>query len=317
MFFDSVEMLTENFFSREVLFIIGLTYVFFEINRLVIILMNFMFKNLDNLKFRIIAQYSVCFVISVVVISIILYQYFVNIEGFSTIQTELITFNSIYLFAAIFYHLYFFSMLFLRKKNYELVSNEIAKKKNLELELTTFKNEINPDFLFEALEVIITELHSNKKNADKLIDQLAQVYRYTLDNRQNDLVPLIQEVKAMKPLMGIFQAKYGNNVKLDVKTSKDDEVNIIPGTLQIFFEHAALNNLISEKLPLDFKIITDNRILWITFDVNQKLTQDSENLQRIHYLKKVYAYYSDRGVEEFVEDGTIKYKIPLLKVEEE
>ena len=40
MFFDSVDMLAENFFSREVVFTIGLTYLFFELYRLVIILTN-------------------------------------------------------------------------------------------------------------------------------------------------------------------------------------------------------------------------------------------------------------------------------------
>ncbi len=107
MFFDSVDMLAANFFSREVLFVISLTILFFETNRLVIIFLNRFYSIDRDIKFRIIFQYALSVLFTLTVISLTLYYYFSYIEGFSTIRTELITFNSIFLFAAVFYHLYF------------------------------------------------------------------------------------------------------------------------------------------------------------------------------------------------------------------
>jgi len=190
MFFDSIQMLQENFFSREVLFIILVTYVFFEGNRLVLVLNNKLFPVEKDLKTRIIAQYLISIFLSVCIISLLLYYYFVNIEGFSTIRTELITFNSIYLFICVFYNLFFFSLVFLNKKNESKVEFELKRKEGLDIELRTFKNQVNPELLFQSLEIIISELHQDKKSADDLIDQLSKIYRFTLDNKNNDLIPL-------------------------------------------------------------------------------------------------------------------------------
>ncbi|MCD4732251.1 MAG: hypothetical protein K8R74_16725, partial [Bacteroidales bacterium] len=84
MFFDSIDMLLENFFSREVLFIIGLTFLFFEGNRLIILLNNKLFPVNKNLKIRIIIQYVCSFSVTLILVSITLYYYFIYVEGFST-----------------------------------------------------------------------------------------------------------------------------------------------------------------------------------------------------------------------------------------
>ena len=124
MFFGSVEMLGSNFFSREVLFVILLTFIFFELNRAIILILNSLGRIKDQFLSRLIIQYLVSFSLTGTVISLVLYLYFLKIEGFSTINTELITFNAIYLFAAVFYHVYYFSIFYLYKRNDELILTE-------------------------------------------------------------------------------------------------------------------------------------------------------------------------------------------------
>lgn len=317
MFFDSVEMLSQNFFSREVLFVVGLTYVFFELNRIVIVLFNYLFKNAIKIRLRILIQYATSVAATICIISFILYQYFVTFEGFSTIRTELITFNSIYLFAGIFYHLHFFSMMFLFKKNESLVNRELSKKNKLELELTAYKNEINSVFLFQSLEVIIAELHKSKKQADELIDKLAQVYRYNLDNRQNEVVPLSYEITSLNPVLDIFRAKFGPSVSLEVKIDQTDDYQLIPGTLQTLFEFAVLNNIITDKLPLKFIISNKNDSLLIQYKVNEKVSLAGNNKHRIEQLTKAYNYFADEGFKDVRENGFQNFEIHLLQVEEE
>ena len=116
MFFDSVGMLLENFFSREIMFIFGLTYVVFEANRGIIILLNKFFSLDKSVRLRIIIQYLAGISITALLVSLILFLYFRYIEGFTTIQTELITFTLIYLLVVAFYHLYHLSIVFLYKQ---------------------------------------------------------------------------------------------------------------------------------------------------------------------------------------------------------
>lgn len=318
MFFDSIEMLTDNFFSREVLFIVALTYLFFELNRLIIVIFNLVFQNPRQLQLRIISQYFISVIISIAVISWILHLYFVNIEGFSTIRTELITFNSLFLFVAVFYHLFFFSLIYLNRKNESKVEKEKMMRENLDIEFQTFKNQINPELLFQSLEIIISELHRDKKSADDLINKLSKTYRYTLDNKHNDLVSLKKEIESLSPLSGIFQAKYPGSFTVEFDCDKKyPGKNLIPGSLQILLENALSENIISETMPLAVSIKTENNNVLFEYELNEKISGNKEVDLRLKYLQKAYSYFSDEGITHTNIGGKKSIRLPLLEIEEE
>ena len=322
MFFDSIEMLLENFFSREVLFIIGLTLLFFEANRLIIILNNKLFPIDKNIKTRIIVQYIVSFGGTLIIVSITLYYYFVYIEGFSTIQTELITFNGIYLLIAVFYNLFFFSLVFVNRKNVAKVQQEQSKQENLIIELESFKYQVNPEFLFQSLEIIINELYRDKKSADDQINNLSKTYRYTLDNKHNELISLKDELNSLNPVFELFKTKYYKNLSLKITVDKDKfELNLIPGTLKQIMEYALSESIISEALPLKISIATkENNQLVVQYLLNSKLINNHSIIKKIDLMIKAYNYYSSDIFENnFItkEKGYRKFNIPLLEIVEE
>lgn len=315
-------MLLENFFSREVLFIIGLTILFFEANRLIIILNNKLFPIDKNLKTRIIVQYVCSIIGTLFLVSITLYYYFVYIEGFSTIRTELITFNGIYLLIALFYNLFFFSLVFVNRKNEDKVQQEESRRNNLLMELESFKFQVNPDFLFQTLEIIISELYQDKKSADDQINNLSKTYRYTLDNKHNDLIPLKEELNSVSPVCEIFKTKYKKNLSVEIFVDKDKHgLNLIPGTLKQILEYALSESIISESLPLKISIkSSENNQLIIKYPLNKKLINETPTHQRVKLMFKAYNYYSSDFTEKdcFIEeDGYRKFTIPLLEIVEE
>ncbi|MEZ5198182.1 MAG: histidine kinase [Bacteroidales bacterium] len=321
MFFDSLNMLFENFFSREVLFVIFLTYLFFEGNRLVILLNNKFFPLGTNIKFRIILQYLISIVASTLIISITLYYYFVSIEGFSTITTELLTFNSIYLITAIFYNLFFFSLIYLNRKNETKIEFEKRKSDNLNLELMAFKNQINPEFLFRSLEIVISELHRDKKKADVIIDQLSKIYRYALDNKSNDLITTKDEIRIMGYIINIFKYWYKNDLQANISVPQEmEERYLIPGTLQLILEYAISENLISDSLPLLFTVSTSEDFLIIHYPLRKKLTSCTHIENRIALLSKAYAFYlpAKSPIDFRAETDDLRvFTIPLIEIEEE
>jgi LytS/YehU family sensor histidine kinase len=207
---------------------------------------------------------------------------------------------------------------FLNKKNESKVNKEKALRENLEIELQTFKNQVNPELLFQSLEVIISELHRDKKSADSLIDNLSKIYRYTLDNKNDDLVTLEEEINSLKPIYNLFKAKYDNAFSLDIKI--DDgikELNLIPGTLQLLMEYALSENIINEYLPLNFKIVNNENQLLISYKLNKRISEVNTVKDRLDFLFKTYEYYSEKGHKMGSEDGVRYFEIPLIEVEEE
>ncbi|MCD4698831.1 MAG: histidine kinase [Bacteroidales bacterium] len=317
LFFDSVGMLAENFFSREVLFVIGLTYLFFESNRLIIVVLNKVYPLSKKIRLRILIQYVFSIFLTIPVISLALYFYFVYIIGFSTIQTELITFNTIFMFVAVFYHLYFFSFVFLNKRNELLIKHEKTKKENLELEMETFKNQINPTFLFQSLEIIVSELHNKKKQADDLIAKLAKNYRYTLDNQQNELVPVQQELNSIDPVLSLFKVKYGNALQLEIKKNINANKQLIPGTLQILFERAVFQNIITPSIPMHFSVSTTDTSLFVSYTLNRRISDQKSGDSRFEHLKKAYTYFTKSGIKVMEEKNKMVLIIPLITLDEE
>jgi hypothetical protein len=322
MFFDSIDMLLENFFSREAMFIIVLSLIFFEINRVVIVLSNRILPIEKNLRIRITIQYAVATIASILVVSAILYYYFITIEGFSTIRTELITFNALFLFSAIFYHLFYFSLVFVNRKNEVKVKQEQEKNEILTMELETFKYQVNPDFLFKSLEIIINELHRDKKAADDLVNKLSTTYRYTLDNRLNDLVSMRQELESLAPVRDIFKANYNHSLEIVNNVTKHMlGYNLIPGTLKLIFEFAMAETIISPSLPLKFMLGSNSSdLLEIQYRCNRRLVQDQNLQNRLAKLFKAYGYYSgETKIDNYtsIRGGYRIFTIPLLKIEEE
>lgn len=318
MFFDSLDMLADNFFSRELLFVIGLTYLVLELNRLIVIIFNSISSLEEKIVLRIILQYIIAIVITSVIIAGVLYLYFIYIEGFSTIQTELITFNALFLLVVIFYLLFFFSIIYLNRQNLSKVGKEEVLRENLEIELQTFKNQINPDLLFQSLEIIISVLHSNKKHADNLIENLSKTYRYTLDNKHNDLVPLSEELNSLIPLSEIYKSKYCDAFGIEMIVAPESKsMNIIPGTLNLLLENALTENIVTESLPLVFKVKTVENRLIVEYLLNEKISVNQKSNTRLDFLCKAYAYYSSTGLETLITDDTKTIKVPLLEIEED
>lgn len=319
MFFDSMDMLADNFFSNEVLFVIGLTFLFFEANRLVIVLLNKAYPISEKLRMRIIIQYLLSFAISAFIVSLALYVFFKHVIGFTTIKTELITFNSIYLMAAIFYNLFFFSQFFLNRKNTDKIEREVSEKESIDFELQAFKNQVNPELLFQSLEIIISELHKDKKSADRLVDELSKVYRYSLDNKNNDLISLKEELDSLIPLVIIYKAKYSNYLNVDNKVHKDHlDINLIPGSLQLFLEYALSENVVTESLPLNFKVRSVEKRLIVSYKLNKKLSKINPVDKRLEFLTKAYSYYnSGDNIHDKckrIEDGHRIFEIPLIEI---
>jgi LytS/YehU family sensor histidine kinase len=161
-------------------------------------------------------------------------------------------------------------------------------------------------------------LHRDKKSADGLIDNLSKIYRYTLDNKNDDLVTLKEEINSLNPIYNLFKAKYGKSFSLDIKI--DDgikELNLIPGTLQLLMEYALSENIINEYLPLNFKIVNNENQLLISYKLNKRISEVNTVKDRLDFLFKTYEYYSEKGHKMGSEDGVRYFEIPLIDVEEE
>lgn len=85
-----------------------------------------------------------------------------------------------------------------------------------ESELNMLKSQINPHFLFNSLNSISSLITSNPEEAREMIIRLSDFLRYSLKHRENQFVPLDEEIVRMKDYLAIEKIRFGDKLKYEL-----------------------------------------------------------------------------------------------------
>ena len=109
----------------------------------------------------------------------------------------------------------------------------------LRARLRALTAQINPHFLFNALNVLAELAHEDAAATERLVTDLAWLLRYTLKSSAEGTVPLGQELEAIERYLRIEQARLGDRLVVEIDVPEDLLDAEIPGlTLQPLVENA-------------------------------------------------------------------------------
>lgn len=315
MIFDNVQLIIDNFFSKEVAFFIVLSFTIFET---LLFTYHFLeksrvFEQKPAIKLSLFLLVSIF--ISITVVSVFVYLYFNLIENTSVFKIELIVFNFIMLFATILYLSIFYSIAFIGKQAEKELSIKILEKENLDKRLKLLQNKVRPEILYESLEILINLIHKNEKIAEEFISRLSTFYRNIIEYRHTETIPLKQEIEAAENLIFLLNNKYNGQVILKKEYSNIVDFQIIPGIIQQLVFIAIQKNLISEYLPLEIKLKIENDYLTLAYTCHKRLVIIDELTETINDIVNKYKIYSDRKIKEEKGEQFYRIQVPLLIME--
>ena len=93
-------------------------------------------------------------------------------------------------------------------------------------ELKALRAQINPHFLFNALNAIAGLIHTRPELAEDTVEQLAEVFRYTLRKSEKEWVRLDEEIEFVAAYLRVEEARFGE--RLQVKVTVDPAAAMIP-----------------------------------------------------------------------------------------
>ena len=87
---------------------------------------------------------------------------------------------------------------------------------NASARFETLKNQIDPHFLFNSLNVLSSLIEENPDNAQKFTTSLSKIYRYVLEQKDKELVPLEEELKFAKTYLNLLQMRFEGSLQYEL-----------------------------------------------------------------------------------------------------
>jgi sensor histidine kinase YesM len=193
-----------------------------------------------------------------------------------------------------------------------LAELERFRKENVEYQFEMLKLQLNPHFLFNSLNTLSSLVYEDAEKSSEFIRRLSDVYRYVLDNRDRELVPLKKELEFISSYTFLLSIRFQDMVFFveDVDEAALEK-QIAPMTVQLLVENAVKHNVASRQRPLTIDIFTEDNDLWVVN--NLQLKDKSENSGvGLKNIKSRYAFLTDREVEIITDVTAFKVKIPLI-----
>lgn len=117
-----------------------------------------------------------------------------------------------------------------------------------ETRLEALTAQLNPHFVFNALNSMAELVHRDPAAVDRMLVGLGELLRSSLDHKQRPLVPLHEELRLLKHYLGIEKVRLGERLQLhwDIDGSVHDAL-VPPLLLQPLAENA-IRHAIAEKI---------------------------------------------------------------------
>jgi len=134
------------------------------------------------------------------------------------------------------------------------------QKENLQSQFDVLKQQVNPHFLFNSLNVLTSLIKLEPDLAEKFSEHLSKVYRYVLENKDNELVDLNTELVFLDAYIFLLNIRFVNklHVNINIPDSKRS-YQVIPLAMQLLIENAIKHNIMSKSNPLQIDIFIDNK----------------------------------------------------------
>jgi len=125
-----------------------------------------------------------------------------------------------------------------KRQEQDLIAQDLRLQSS-KSELKALRAQINPHFLFNALNAIASLIHTDPGRADEAVEQLAEVFRYTLRRSDSEWAPLDQELTFARAYLDVEQARFGQRLLCTIDSDHQPPAPSVPSMLlQTLLENA-------------------------------------------------------------------------------
>jgi LytS/YehU family sensor histidine kinase len=196
-----------------------------------------------------------------------------------------------------------------------LLMEEGLKQAVLKAEFESLKNQVNPHFLFNSLNILSALIPEDTGKSVQFVERLSKVFRYSLQHSEQNTIELATELKIAESYLFINQMRFGESFRYNVDLSEDDRNRqIVTQGLLTLLENVVKHNECSLEKPLCIRIYTEKDCLVVAnaFQPKSRLRTDSTGIGLKNLKNRYVQLAADRPVVIEQSDKEFIVKLPLL-----
>ncbi len=207
----------------------------------------------------------------------------------------------------------FFTAFFIERWKSSLVEAERLEKEKAQIQFDNLKNQLNPHFLFNSLASLNSLILEDQPLATKFLQHLSKVYRYVLQYKERNTVPLKTELDFIRNYIFLLETRFRDALKIAIMITEADQERLIPPvTLQLLIENAIKHNMVDVNRPLQIDVLVSGNYLVVSNNIQLRTQVESSNRQGLDNLKSFFAYLTSQPVLIEKTNDRFSVKVPLL-----
>ncbi len=222
-----------------------------------------------------------------------------------------------YIINILFCSVYFFCLTgFNALKSYHqaTLNTEILQKEIAQAQYEGLRNQVNPHFLFNSLNVLSTLVHVDANLSEQFIDKLAKAYRYVLEQQGEELVSLKTEIDFINSYIFLLKIRFEDKLQINISLPAEMLNHYIPPlTIQLLIENAVKHNILSKETPLVVDLYVDEEeYLVIKNNVQLRPQEFASTGVGLKNITNRYRYFTSKQVFFRLSGNSYIARVPLL-----
>lgn len=218
----------------------------------------------------------------------VLYVYVYNSEN------NIFDFINVLNIAAYFliWQIIYFIYVLREKSRLEMLNNLHLEALNHEIELKNLRSQLNPHFIFNALNSVRALVDEDKANAKNAITLISNVMRTILVSEKQKTIPLYEELKLVNDYLQLEKIRFEDRLNLKIEIPSDlNSILVPPLSVQTLVENAIKHGVSNRISPSLIEIIAKKEekhlIIKIANDIAEKSSSKSDSTHTgLNNLKK-------------------------------
>lgn len=213
------------------------------------------------------------------------------------------------LLISLFFHAFYFYK--------ELQKQKITEQKIIagtaSAKFAALKNQLDPHFLFNSLNVLTSLIEENPRLAQKFTTSLSKVYRYVLEQKDKELVTVEEELKFAKTYMTLVQLRFEDSIIFEMpERASNPEARVVPLSLQILLENTIKHNVVMPEKPLHIKIYEKDGFLVVENNLQPKEVVKQSSGVGLGNVQQRYALLTKRKFSVYKTEDAFIAELPVL-----